>query len=302
MVSTCYLCAEEKELGLSHILPAFSHNWLRNNAVGSVRGGETPNKRIQDGYKIPLLCGDCEQKLGVWEKAFAERVFSLHHRGEIDSFSYPYETWALKFAVSVSWRILTLFMIQNKLNDLSVEQTQHINKAENVWRSFLRGEQEHPGIYEQHIIFLETLENHNDPNLSPYFNRYLVSTNDMDVYYDSQHVLVYAKMGKIFLFGFIHPPLAKKWENTKIQLKRGIMKNSRYKLPLDVMSYINERANQTARLFPEMSPKQYTKVQETNLDKFAQSSVFKAMQKDIEFFGDRAFEITEPQERASNEK
>lgn len=73
-MATCAMCKRDRELRDSHIVPRFAFEHLkRTSATGFLRLSSQPNRRIQDGRKLPLLCDDCEQR--VVEQKFAEVVF-----------------------------------------------------------------------------------------------------------------------------------------------------------------------------------------------------------------------------------
>src|SRR5215218_5809961 len=79
-LTSCAFCEQQKELQLSHVIPRFVIKWLRDtSATGHVRASHTPNLRVQDGWKARMLCWDCEQMFGTWEKAFAEEAFYPLH-------------------------------------------------------------------------------------------------------------------------------------------------------------------------------------------------------------------------------
>jgi hypothetical protein len=62
----------------------------KSSITGYFRHGETPNKRVQDGDKVYLLCKSCEQRFGDWEDIFARRVFfPLHEGGSIEDHNDP---------------------------------------------------------------------------------------------------------------------------------------------------------------------------------------------------------------------
>jgi hypothetical protein len=57
----CELCLKDKELADSHVIPSFIIKWLKKTSItGFVRNPLNGNRRIQDGYKMPLLFFDCE--------------------------------------------------------------------------------------------------------------------------------------------------------------------------------------------------------------------------------------------------
>jgi hypothetical protein len=75
-ITPCRLCGETKELQESHILPGFGYRWMKEtSATGYLRFGPQPNRRVQDGVKVFLLCADCEQRFNLWETQFANRIF-----------------------------------------------------------------------------------------------------------------------------------------------------------------------------------------------------------------------------------
>jgi hypothetical protein len=83
----CKLCLQEKELrNKSHIIPRqFFHKASKNIAkgfgnvsqgdkVGRLYSKNTKSKQMQSGIHVPnILCGDCEQKLGVFD-GYAQTV------------------------------------------------------------------------------------------------------------------------------------------------------------------------------------------------------------------------------------
>ncbi len=62
-VTTCALCEQAAPLEVGHIVPAFVVKWVKQtSATGYLRLGASPNRREQDGFKVPLLCGACEDR------------------------------------------------------------------------------------------------------------------------------------------------------------------------------------------------------------------------------------------------
>lgn len=97
----CKLCGKIKTLRESHIVPKFVFDWLKvSSGTGFLRWSEMPNKRVQDGKKEHILCSNCEALFNQWETPFATRIFHPLNRQE--SLRFEYESWLLKFAVSVS--------------------------------------------------------------------------------------------------------------------------------------------------------------------------------------------------------
>ena len=122
MNGKCALCNRDTELSLSHIIPKFVFSWFKESAPSAMRGIDEPNKRLQDGEKQYLLCSDCEGLFSSWEKTFCEDIFLPLHNNQSQNSSIGYGHWALKFAVSVSWRVLMYYQKLDDLRHLSQKQ------------------------------------------------------------------------------------------------------------------------------------------------------------------------------------
>ena len=102
-----------------------------------------PDKRVQDGWKLKLLCRSCEKTFGQWEKPFKERVFSPIHTES--GTKVRYDSWMLKFAASVSWRVLKVFQLNGELRGASAVVQRQAEEALCAWKEFILGNQPHPG-------------------------------------------------------------------------------------------------------------------------------------------------------------
>ncbi|MDZ4137692.1 MAG: hypothetical protein U1D66_02305 [Erythrobacter sp.] len=104
MQGNCGFCGSFSELRGSYVLPAFVFRWLRDRSgKGHLRNTDNPNRRVQDGLKLPWLCDECEGRFSKFETAFATKAFHPWHQGQT---AISYQEWMLKFCVSVSWRVL----------------------------------------------------------------------------------------------------------------------------------------------------------------------------------------------------
>lgn len=294
MYSACQLCGRDGQLQLSHIIPKFVFAWAKDSTPSFLRNSEEPNVRVQDGEKQRLFCFDCEQQLSVWEKAFCESVFAPLHGKGAAPIDLEYGDWALKFAASVSWRNL-LYHRQDASElraHLSEEQFELAERAFTAWREFLLAKQENPREYEQHILTFDFIESHTVPFLSPYMNRYLVRSIDMDLLCANGVTVTYTKLGRLAIFGFIQMKDRSKWKGTKIHLKKGKVGSTTYYIPQYLLRYLSDRANQIAASFGAISEKQSAKVTEAIMkdpDKAVSSEVFRAVARDVTLFGNRAF-------------
>lgn len=133
----CKLCGCIAELQASHIIPKSVIRWLKNSSAGRLRAGEKPNVRVQDGPKPYFLCLGCEGRLNRWETPFAEHFFQPYHENRnVAPTPIRYGKWMLKFAVSVSWRVLE-FLRPELVHQLDGETKLAIDNASEAWKQFL---------------------------------------------------------------------------------------------------------------------------------------------------------------------
>ena len=287
----CNFCEKDAQLRLSHIIPKFVYSWAKETSPSYLRNSRNPNIRIQDGEKTHLLCSDCEQLFGRWEKAFYEAIFVPLHNSGSDPVFLKYHDWCLKFSVSVSWRVLLYHKIVG-LTYLSPKQIELADKAFDLWRDFLKGNRPHPDRFEQHILPLDIIKNHNFPDLSPYINRYFLRGIDCDVIRSETTVMTYAKMCRVALFGFIQFDEKNKWKGTKVHVREGKLGAKDYHITENILRFLSERSNTILESMQKMSQKQADKIEASilnNVDRAANSEIVKAMARDVELFGDKAF-------------
>ena len=291
-IGQCELCDQEKELQQSHIVPSFVYKWMKKSSVtGYFRHGETPNKRVQDGDKVYLLCKDCEQRFGTWEDIFAKKVFiPLHEGGSFER----YGKWLLKFSTSVSWRVLIFFRNYLDLNHFPNNLLPLVDKALNTWKDFLLDKQPHPVSFEQHMLpFTGFIKDCNDPELPSNFNRYVARSIDIDAACSKTEAFIYVKMCRILLIGFIAMDYPNLWRDTKIHVNRGILEKKRYKVPITIRNFMYYKAKRVQKVQRSMTDRQWDRIgqdYEKNPEKFRDSEMFHAITRDSIMFGDAAFD------------
>ncbi|MCG6536827.1 MAG: hypothetical protein L7F78_19495, partial [Syntrophales bacterium LBB04] len=251
---------------------------------------ETVNRRVQDGIKTYLLCGDCEQLLGVWENSFAKEIFVPLHEGGATN---VYGHWLLKFSVSISWRILTYFKECLDLNHFSEGLLRSADNALNVWQEFLVDKRPHPDAYGQHMLpFRGFIADRNDPALPSNFNQYVSRSVDIDAACSKTHAYVYAKLCRILLVGFIEMNHRERWRDTKVHVKSGTLEKQHYRIPADIRNFMYYKAHRLKAIQGAMSGSQWDKIGEDyrkNSNKFPDSEMFNAITQDFILFGDDAF-------------
>jgi len=292
----CALCSKDAELQLSHIIPKFVFTWLKKSAPGKIRNNRIPNRLIQDGEKEYLLCSGCEELFSGWESAFHRELFVPLHSNLPLTQPIQYGTWALKFAVSVSWRVLSHYY-KAGLAHFSVEQKTAAKKALGTWQGFLLGKASKLEPFEQHLLPLDGIADYSGPPISPFFNRYLLRSVHMDVLASETSAIVYSKLCRLIVFGFIKEDNPEYWGGMKLQSERGTIESRDYLLPKQIADYMNQKANQTAGIFSSLSPRQILKTRKLiseHLDETADSETFRAMYYDVAHSGRKAFEVTDP--------
>jgi hypothetical protein len=111
MNSTCHLCGRPRKLCRSHILPEFLYRPLydEEHRYFVVTAGTDCHRPLQRGLTEKLLCKDCEERLGRYEKYAAEVMSGrLGHRyqkrgSRIIIKDIDYARFKL-FQLSILWR------------------------------------------------------------------------------------------------------------------------------------------------------------------------------------------------------
>jgi len=270
----CKLCSKEKPLELSHIIPSFIYKWLKNtSATGYFRDYESPNVRRQDGIKIKLLCGECEDLLNIYETEFSKKIFYKYVSEELDQYGvaqskisyFDYSDWLLRFIISIHWRIavtdkLTAEDYGEKLYELKNTQME-------CWRQFLLKERNNTGVNETYILFLQNLASAFGSwpeNLSDKINNYVLRSIDATSASSSTKIALYSKLGPIAFFTTIKPSSMKNVRDIRVKM-RGRIKTAQHLDNEEINNFIFiDRPNQIAPMY-KISEKQQSKINETLL-------------------------------------
>ncbi len=287
MKGTCKLCGEPRDLQQSHVLPSFAFKWMKQ--AGHIRKSGLPNRRSQDGEKRPWLCWDCERLFNSFETPFATKIF---HPYDVDrSIKVRYGEWMAKFCASVAWRSLSALQEDGKFQHLTDQQSALSERALETWSRFLLGRYKHTGEFELHLLVFDEIESASFALSTPNINRYLSRSIDIDLAANNSTCFSYSKLGPFAIFGFVqsHPG---QWRGTKVPPRSGWFHAQNVTLPKQLWDYLNDRALHVKLALESMSPAQQQKVAETiraNPERFLQSGLFRAMQRDVEMFGRDAF-------------
>lgn len=292
----CALCQKKSKLSESHIVPGFVFDWMKKTSgTGHIRRSERPNLRVQDGCKISLLCEECENLFGVWEKHFAEEIFLPLYKNPKSKVSYG--SWLEKFSVSVSWRIGTFFKDIGRFSHFSQELLNVTDQCLRTWKEFLLDFRPDPGRFEQHLLPLGAIADTTDRDLPVNMSRYLLRGVDMTVAHEKtkERAFIYAKMCHILLIGFVEMPYAERWKGSKLNSNGGsVGGQTHYQLPASFWEFVKDRARNASRAYANMSKRQKDKIAEDyhkkDLDEIIKSESFRALHEDVLLFGEAAFE------------
>jgi hypothetical protein len=287
MKGACKLCGETGDLQQSHILPSFAFKWMKQ--AGPMRKSGLPNRRSQDGEKRDWLCWGCEQLFSSFETPFATKVF---HPYDVDrSIKVRYGEWMAKFCASVAWRSLSALREDGKFERLTAQQAALCERALETWSRFLLGRYKHTGDFELHVLSFDVIESASFSVTTPNINRYLTRAIDMDVAASSSTCFSYSKLGPFAIFGFVQSQPGQ-WRGTKVTNGAGWFQPHKVTVPKQLWDYLNDRALHIKRVLESISPAQQKKIAETlraDPDRFLESGLFRAMQRDLEMFGHDAF-------------
>lgn len=245
-MSTCKLCEEEKDLELSHIIPKFVFRHLKKTSpTGHMRSAYNPNRSMQDGLKLPFLCGDCEDVFSIWETKFANEIFFKYQEGKETKFSH--DAWLSKYLASISFRVLSYAYYENKLDHFDEKMIKNVPLAINQLRNYLLGKSPNPGEQRQLLILLDKTTNSSDD----IFNMYLVRGVEDDVLTTGTDSFIYVKYLNFLQLCPIKLSSNKGWKSGRISPSKGVLSVKDHELP----DYIFKRLKSGARTLAESREK-----------------------------------------------
>lgn len=291
MHGICKLCGSEGTLEESHFIPKFVGKWMKKTSItGFLREKNEVHKRAQDTAKEHWLCGDCEDRLSVWETNFANKIF-YPFLNEGKSTAY-YGGWLSKFCASLSWRTLTYVLSKNPDKDQSEEYYETVEKAERHLAGYILGKIDNLNEYEQHLFPLDAIESTTSNELPNNINRYFLRTIAMDIIGNSTDLIVYTKLPSFMVLGFIKAKEPKKHRTSRVALRSGKISPRDYYWPDGFINYITEKAQEISDVYDKIPKEQQDKIEQyllDNPDKAANSKTIKAFLYDYEMSGNDVF-------------
>lgn len=284
---TCALCRKEANLENSHIIPKFvTRKLVKKSATGFMRNIFNPQKRIQDGSKQYLLCGDCEDRFNEYETIFASNVFNPYKNGKLKDFEY--KEWLSKFIVSVNWRTLYLDLIEyvNGQN-IGIDVLEKYIECEQILREFLLDERKDIEKMDINMFIFNDIKSASQEiiDCNPYsffyggFFDYTVAIPSNG----EECIGIIANLSGLIIYTTLYSSQKYKSTNTNVELHGGNFKvsNQSSENPIlgNVFQYMIESRKEQEELSEE-ELKKIIKSIERNPDKFIKSESYKNLKKD----------------------
>lgn len=208
----CRLCGADSPLSESHIFPKFYWRWMKRTGGRYFRVIGQPNQRLQDGIKLPMLCGVCEMRFSRVETPFAAKVFEPLMANPAAVVQYgPY---ALRLLISVLWRNLAIDL------DTDHGPKQWLNTlhaAELEWRRYLLQQARLADFGQVHIVTADF----GQPG-SVQQNYYMTRVAEATVMYtDAGLVGYYCKFAKFLVFAELRKFDPAQWVGTLVDPDTG---------------------------------------------------------------------------------
>lgn len=285
MEKACALCGNISVLENSHIIPKFVFKYLkRDSFTGRMRVTAEPNKAVQDGEKMELLCGACEDKFQKLETHFSNKVFRPYKLDKITEFKYE-ESIIHDFITSVNWRILYV-ELQDIINSPEVmtesgfnnKQLSTLYKGEEIMRTYLMEERKDLYDIENHLFFSDTVVrkiafDKGLPSLiEGSVQGYIVGSADRKSLYVLTNLL------GVFIVTILKKSKKEVWKNTFIKRDSGKIKETqtvKSDLLIEELSYASFQAEKAKQNLSLIQQQQLIEKIKANPEGFKKSGSFR---------------------------
>lgn len=282
----CALCRKEAELEESHIIPKFVFKSLKKHSpTGNMRMAVEPNKKVQDGDKLNLLCGSCEDLFNNDETLFASNVYHKFQQGTLKEFEY--DSWLERFIVSVNWRNLYLDILGFvREQNISARELELLIDCEKKLREFLLGENELEGI-ENHIFFFNEIEKATKEISEMNLHSAIMSSVDgYTVLYDSyDSAYIFLNLQGLLIVTILKPSKYDNWQRTLVKKSGMFNLQEAQHITSPLMSELEYIASKINNSRSQLSDVQREKILESikkKPEKFLKSNAYKRLQNDKE--------------------
>lgn len=283
-IRQCALCSAPYEpQEESHIVPKFVYRWLKaSSTTGFMRFGPEMNQRVQDGIKDHFLCETCEDRFAAHESTFAAEIF--HPFVADNCHEADYAEWMLKFAVSVSWRLLAYSNEKRGLPHFRERHMSAVTETLQTWRDYLLDRRDDIGGHEIHLLPLSGIIDHSTSGVPQNINRYLRRAVEIDVGVSDKEAFTYCKLGPMIFIGLIAYPDLTHWKGTTVS-HTGRFPPRDFIAPGQFQDFIFMRSRRLEELESQLSERQLAKIKESyekKIGRFEQSDTYKTLLMDLE--------------------
>lgn len=280
----CALCSVSYEpREESHIIPKFVYRWLKASSTTEfMRFGPEMNRHSQDGIKDHFLCETCEDRFAALESTFATEIF---HPFVADNFhEADYAEWMLKFAVSVSWRLLAYKIDERSLPHFRGRHTSSVTETLQRWRDYLLDRRDDIGEHEIHLLPLTGIIDHSASGVPKNINRYLRRTVEIEAGVSDTEAFTYYKLGPVIFIGLIAYPDLTHWKGTRIS-HGGRFPPRDIIAPGQYLDFISMRSRRLEKFESQFSERQLAKIKERykkKIGRFEQSDTCRTLLMDLD--------------------
>ncbi|MFK5709841.1 hypothetical protein [Lysinibacillus boronitolerans] len=281
----CALCGSESELEESHIIPKFVYRTLKKNSpTGNMRMASEPNKKVQDGDKEKLLCGECEDLFNIDETLFANKVYHKFQQGTLQNFEYS--EWLERFIISVNWRGLYLDIIGFvKEQNISVKDLEYLIECEKKLRNYLLGNSSSLEGIENHIFFFNEIQEANkevaEMNLHSSVGSsvigYTVVNNNPDGSY------IFLNLQGLIMVTILNYSIGEEWRGTLVQKEGNFdLANPQFiRSPImNEFKFISSEIKDSQLNLSDTQKDKILKAIQKNQEKFIKSNAYERVERD----------------------
>jgi hypothetical protein len=299
MFTVCAYCGKNPPIENSHILSKWTIRFaLRGSVTGKLRPTDDVNRRVQDAEKLPLLCSSCEGIFGELEGKASKQV----RAGSI-TYGGTYTADFFRFLVTILWRVGTV-----RAEEVRAERPRFspaLAVAVQTWGEYLTGARSDLGDYPLWFALLDVgLSKKVDAYMksistdgkgaSPATNRYFSNWLGCEVvvYDEDGFAIVWAKTSVWLIVGVVAVPDKTNYASIELSPAGGTFPAADHVLPPVVLASLGHQSWEYIRASSAVSPVQRQRIQESwkqNSTKVAGSSQIRALQEDIETFGEAAW-------------
>jgi hypothetical protein len=193
-----------------------------------------------------------------WENEFSQKAFSIVQADDFKELEY--DSWLLKFVVSIQWRVLVINHVE-VANDSPQFRSEIVNALES-WRLFLLGERRQPGGVHHFFVFAG-VPTKISGEVHEKTLHYLMRGIDATELVSSRELGVYSKMLRSIFYSPIMPSSPTGWKNTRIHAGPGRLISPQELAMPGFWSFIQDRISEVHSR--PISEKQLQKISETTL-------------------------------------